>query len=151
MIPSARMQRSQARNEQLLITRIITAVVLALLLLLGAVGASHSEIEGASSSPLMVSTLLDPHVTSGEDGGAVTEQLAGAADDKTAGILVGAALCAFGVLCGLVLAIFARMLWHRRGAIYLTPRWAVLSLVPVRIIAARHGSLSLTQLGVSRT
>lgn len=151
MTSSARMQRSEVLSEQLLITRIITAVVLALLLILGAAGASHSESEGPSTSPLLVNALVDPHVTVGESGSAVDEHLAGSANDETTGVLVGAALCALGVLCGLVLVIFARMLSRRRGVVYLAPRWAALSLVPVRIIVARTGALSLTQLGLSRT
>lgn len=99
----------------------------------------------------MASTLLDPHVAPGDSGTSVDEYLTGAADAGTAGVLVGAALCALGVLCGLVLVIFARMLSRRRGVVYLAPRWAALSLVPVRIIVARTGALSLTQLGLSRT
>lgn len=151
MMSSTQVQPSKVLSEQLLITRIITAVGLALLLLLGAAGASHSESEGASSSLLMASTLLDPHVAPGDSGTSVDEYLTGAADDGTAGVLVGVALCALGVLCGLVLVIFARMLSRRRGVVYLAPRWAAPSLVPARIIVAPTGALSLTQLGLSRT
>lgn len=150
MISSAQVQPSRVLSEQLLITRIITAVGLALLLLLGAAGASHSESEGASSSLLVASTLLDPHVASGETGSTVDEHLE-AADASMAGVLVGAALCALGMLCGLVLVIFARMVSRHRGVAYLAPRWMALSLVPVRIIVARAGTLSLAQLGLSRT
>lgn len=150
MVPSAQVQPSRVLSEQLLITRIITAVGLALLLLLGAAGASHSESEEASSSLLVASTLLDPHLASGEPGSTVDEHMA-AADASTAGVLVGAALCALGLLCGLVFVIFARMVSRRRGVAYLVPRWMALWLVPVRIIVARTGALSLTQLGLSRT
>ncbi|MFS2280639.1 hypothetical protein V2S04_07420 [Microbacterium sp. OR21] len=151
MISSARTQRLEILSQRLLITRIITALVLALLLILSAAGASHSESEGTWTSPLLVNALVDPHVTVGEGGSTIDEHLAGSADDESTGILVGAALCALGVLCGLVLVIFARMLSRRRGVVYLAPRWAALSLVPVRLIAAPTGALSLTQLGLSRT
>lgn len=136
------------RRDRLVITKIVTALGILMLLLLGAADASHSEAVDASASQ-GVAALVDAHTVVPGDG--VAEEEAVVAVDQISGLLAGAAVCALGVLCGLALVIFARQWLRRRGLVSRAPSWPVLvpsfghTAVPYRF------TLSLTQLGISRT
>ena len=62
MVSSARTPRSTTLNEQLLIMRLITSVGLALLLMLGLAATGHTEADGSTPVPLVISGFMDPHV-----------------------------------------------------------------------------------------
>ena len=65
--------------------------------------------------------------------------------------LAGAALCVFGVLCGLTFLVALRTLWRRRISPVLSEVSRVPSLLAVPALRAHPVVLSLTQLGLSRT
>ena len=150
MVSSARNLQSATLNEQLLIMRLITSVGLALLLMLGLAATAHTELDGAAPVPLMVSELMDPHVEPVLDAAAAHEAVA---DGSWSGsnALVGAALCVFGVLCGLTFMVALRTLWRRRISPVLSEVSRVPSLLAVPALRAHPVVLSLTQLGLSRT
>lgn len=151
MALSLRTRRAEDSREGLLITRIITALVLALLLLLGAFGTAHSESEGSSASSPWVTTSVDAHVTAGVEPDAATDPVGVFATAETGGVLVGAALCALGVLCGLALVIFVRRLLRHPAPAFRSRREAPRAPLAARIVTDRATALSLTQLGLSRT
>ncbi|MCC4268925.1 MULTISPECIES: hypothetical protein [Microbacterium] len=155
MTPTTRTQRAAVLSERLLITRIVTALGLALLLMLGIAAAGHLETDGTTPVPLGMSALVDPHVeplsggaTDARDG---REQQTVVGESSGASALMGAALCVLGMLCGLVLAVLTYRLWRSR---VLPDRgiWPrVLSLFPHPSTISRVSILSLTQLSISRT
>jgi hypothetical protein len=151
MMSSARNPRSVTLNEQLLIMRLITSVGLALLLMLGLAATAHTELEGAAPVPLVVSGLMDPHVV--EPVAETTAEHEAVADSSWSGsnVLVGAALCVFGVLCGLTFMVALRRLWRRRMPPVLGAAPRMRSLIPASAAQAHPIVFSLTQLGLSRT
>ena len=150
MVSSARIPRSATLNEQWLIMRLITSIGLALLLMLGLAATAHSESSEAASIPLMVSGLMDPHVAPVADAPAEHEEV-GSGAWSGSNALAGAALCVFGVLCGLTFMVALRRLWHRRMPPVLREAPRVPSLFPAPALSAHPVVLSLTQLGLSRT
>ena len=100
MVSSARTPRSTTLNEQLLIMRLITSVGLALLLMLGLAATGHTEADGSTPVPLVISGFMDPHVEPVADAPVEHEAVAGGVVSGP-NALVGAALCMLGVLCGL--------------------------------------------------
>lgn len=130
--------------------RLITSAGLAFLLMLGIAASTHTQMEGsASETPGMsVSDANADLVGSGV--GAEPEGSIDILSESDA--LLGAAMCVFGVLCGLTLMVFTRRLLNRG---MFPERRDVVSRGPsmIRASAARpHRSvLSLTQLGLSRT
>jgi hypothetical protein len=140
-------------GERLLIMKLITSVGLAVLLLLGVAAAGHAESDGSASVPLAVTVLMDPHVDAVGNGAesAKPEHAAVVAGSQGISALAGAALCILGVLCGLVFAVIVRRLWGRRTLPDSTLRPHPLSLIVLPFARPRAASLSLTQLGLSRT
>ena len=151
MVSSVRNSQSVTLNEQLLIMRLITSVGLALLLMLGLAATAHTELEGAAPVPLVVSGLMDPHVV--EPVAETTAEHEAVADSSWSGsnVLVGAALCVFGVLCGLTFMVALRRLWRRRMPPVLGAAPRMRSLIPASAAQAHPIVFSLTQLGLSRT
>lgn len=150
MVSSAQNSQSVTLNEQLLIMRLITSVGLALLLMLGLAATAHTELAGAAPVPLVVSGLMDPHVEPVADVEAAHEAVA---DGSWSGsnALVGAALCVFGVLCGLTFMVSLRRLWRRRMPPVLGAAPRMSSLLPASAARVHPIVFSLTQLGLSRT
>ncbi len=130
--------------------RLITSVGLTLLLMLGLAATAHTEFPGAAPVPLLASELMDPHV---EPVAVVTAADEAVTDGSlpNSNALIGAALCVFGVLCGLTFAVGLRRLWRRRMTPILgaAPRMSL--LVPAPAALSHPIVFSLTQLGLSRT
>jgi hypothetical protein len=147
MVFPARSVKSALLSERLLKTRLLTSVGLALLLLLGVAVSTHGEMDMASD-PRSLSASVSPHIdAAGVDAG----HEATAVTMSESGALVGAALCVFGMLCGLTLLVFARRLLSRRipTTVGVSAR---LTLMLPAVAARRHAAVrSLTQLGISRT
>ncbi len=145
MISAARTQDAVILSERLLITRIITGVALALLLIVGAWMATH--IEPAATPPTASSTTeqMDAHIAPIATGAPVTDQ------GTTSPTLQGIAVCVLGVLCGLLLVVMNRWL-HRtprpQPESGLLPLLRVLSPAPS---PPRAAAFTLTQLSISRT
>ena len=150
MVSSARTPRSVTLNEQLLIMRLITSVGLALLLMLGLAATAHTEADGSTPVPLVISGLMDPHVEPVADAPAEHEAVAGGGFSGS-NALVGAALCMLGVLCGLTFMVVLRGLWRRRMPPVLGDGPRRPSLLPAPAARAHPIVFSLTQLGLSRT
>ncbi|MDN8549598.1 hypothetical protein PUW81_010825 [Microbacterium sp. NM3R9] len=150
MASSARIQRPVTLSERWLIMRLITSVGLALLLMIGLTATAHTESEGSPPIPLVVSGLMDPHVEPVADAPVEHEEVASGARSGS-DALAGAALCVFGVLCGLMFMVALRRLWRRRMPLVLTEvsRGPALLLMPA--LRTNPVVLSLTQLGLSRT
>lgn len=150
MVSSVRTSRSATLNEQLLIARLITSVVLALLLIFGAAVSAHTEQEGAASASLLLSGVIDPHIEPATDASAAPEVVvAGSSSGSSA--LVDAALCVFGILCWLTFMVVMRKLWRRRMSPVLGDAPRMRSLLPASAVRAHPVVLSLTQLSLSRT
>lgn len=150
MVSSAPTPRSATLTEQLLIMRLITSVGLALLMMLGLAATAHTELDTAAPVPLVVSELLDSHVAPSAHTGAEHEAVA---DGSWSGsnALIGAALCVFGVLCGITFMVVLQRLWRRRMPPVLGEVSRMLSLPPASAARAHPIVFSLTQLGLSRT
>ncbi|CAI9387246.1 hypothetical protein MICABA_00825 [Microbacterium sp. T2.11-28] len=129
-------------SERLLITRIVTSVALALLLLLGVVGLGHSgpaEAGDAAASVLMVDEAL------GSTSATATTPVPASSDAESSGIL-----CAIGLFCGVMALLFLRRrLSHPQQAL-VTAREHARRIVPVSV-TRRVPTPSLTGLGISRT
>jgi len=97
-----------------------------------------------------VSGLMDPHVEPVADTTAEHEAVAGGSWSGS-NALVGAALCVFGVLCGLTFMVVLRRLWRRRMPPVLGAAPRMPSLIPASAARAHPIVFSLTQLGLSRT
>lgn len=145
MISAARTQDAVILSERLLITRIITSVALALLLIVGAWMATHTEPETAAPPASSVAEHVDAHIAPIAAGTPVMDQGTGSPT------LLGVAVCVLGVLCGLLLVVVNRWL-HRarrpqpeRG---LSPLLRALLPAPA---PPRAVAFTLTQLSISRT
>lgn len=151
MVSSAQASRSAALNEQMLIMRIITSVGLALLLMFGLAATAHSESTASTTLPLVVSGISDPHVETSRD--ASPGEYAAVTGDTGSGsdALIGAALCVFGLLCGLTFVVLLRKSWQQRMPPALGSEPRVTSLLPASAARANPVVFSLTQLGLSRT
>lgn len=141
MLPAASELPARARPERMLMAKVITAVGLALLLVVGAWSNSHGEAD------VHASLCLAPGV-SAADAGAGT----GHHDEVTAvDVLTSdAAVGGFAVLWFFaLLLLFVRML--RRGRGILLPRLLLTAATPRAGPSPAHSFLSLTELSVFRT
>ncbi len=150
MVSSARTPRAATLNEQLLIMRLIASVGLALLLMLGLAATGHTDADGPTPVPLVISGLMDPLVEPMADSPAEHEAFAGGGTSGPNAV-VGAALCMLGALCGLTLVVVLRGLWHRRTPPLLGDAPRMPSLLPAPAARPHPIVFSLTQLGLSRT
>ncbi|CDK01727.1 MULTISPECIES: hypothetical protein [Microbacterium] len=146
MIAPVSSRPSSILSERLLITKIITSVALAFFLILGAWVSTHSEQEAAAPVPVGVA-LIDSHVEAPAPAVQTIVSTYSGTDS-----LWGIAVCAFGVLCGLLLVLMATNWFHSRGR----PTHANVALAMTRVLLLapplpRKVALSLTQLSISRT
>ncbi|GAA4195468.1 hypothetical protein GCM10022219_20490 [Microbacterium oryzae] len=117
------------------------SVVLALLLVLGAWGATHIEPE-ASSAAGVTESVADPSAVS--DTPAVTE--------ASGAVGFGLAACLLGALCGLLLIVsFLRLRGRRPPGIVTAGTRRVLWLVRASSPERHSTPLTLSQLSISRT
>lgn len=145
MISAARTQDAVILSERLLITRIITSVALALLLVVGVWMATHTEPEAAAPSASSVSEHVDAHIAPIAAGAQVIDQGA------TSPTLLGVAMCVLGVLCGLLLVVVTRWLHRTRRP---QPERELLPLLRALLptpAPPRVHAFTLTQLSISRT
>lgn len=136
-------------KEQLLIMRLITTVALSLLLLFGMAATSHSEAEGITPAQFASSGVVG-FADSAEIPDLGSTQPFATADGSNA--LLGAALCALGILCGLTaIVLLLRLLWTPRMSHALCVKRS--AVPPLGAFGARTHTtaLSLIHLGVSRT
>lgn len=134
---------SAVLSERLTITRIITSVVLVLLLLLGAWGATHLDPETAPDNAA-TEVAAEASVIAVEDAAVVADA------SGTAGF--GLAACLLGAFCGLLLVLsFLRFRGrHLPGVLAVGSRrvWRR----PMRpAVARQRTTLTLSELSVSRT
>ena len=136
-------------NERLLITKIVTCLGLALLLVIGAWSAMHHEAE----NPAEVAAAVPAVAAAEQSHPAVSDAFtlpSTSQVSQASGILLGVVGCALGVLCVLIMfvAVRRRLVRSPSHLIQLSPR---LPLPP--IVSARPFTppLSLAQLSLSRT
>lgn len=133
-------------NERLLTVRLMTSIGLALLLLVGIAVAGHFEGEESTPAAAVVSSAVAP--SHPVDSAPVSAAVEGVLESD---ILVGAALCILGVLCGLALFALVRILWHRRPQPAPMATAPLQRPVPMLLAAPRVVSFTPTELGISRT
>lgn len=136
-------------SERLLIMRLITTVALSLLLLFGIAATSHSEAEGIPPAQFASAGVVDFADSAGIPDLGSTQVFA-ISDGSNA--LLGAALCALGILCGLTaIVLLLRPLWTPRMSHVLCAKRS--AVPPPGAFGARTHTtaLSLIHLGVSRT
>lgn len=146
MIAPVPSRPSRMLSERMLITKIITSATLAFFLILGAWASTRSEPEAGAPVPLSVE-LIDSHV----EAPAPAVQTIGSTYLGTDSLL-GIAVCAFVVLCGLLLVLMVTNWFHSRRR----PTYASAALAMTRVLLPapplpRKVALSLTQLSISRT
>lgn len=153
MISSPRNRPARMLNESLLTTRLITAIGLVFLLLVGGWSATHSERESPSPGAAPVVVALDEQSVAAH--GAVTGDTSATAAttgvENLGGSLMGAAAgCLFGLLCCLVLIAFTKLASRRHPSV--VPTVSPPSTAPA-VTAARLfvPTLTLSQLSISRT
>ena len=132
-------------SERLLITRIITSVVLALLLIVGAWLATHTEPEVAAPTASSVAEHVDAHIAPIAAGTQVIDQ------GTMSPAILGVAVCVLGVLCGLLLVVVTRWMHRTRRP---QPTQGLLPLLRALLptpAAPRATAFTLTQLSISRT
>lgn len=156
MLSSAPSRPLRILNERLLITKIITCLGLALLLVIGAWSAAHSEADGTVATA-EVSTIssLDAASASTITGDAEALPLSGGtiplsawADEST--LLAGAVGCLLGIFCTILLVAFLRFFVLRRHPPLIGVVARAISAHVAPIAPARQ-PLTLAQLSVSRT
>lgn len=128
-------------SEQLLITRIITSLALAVLLLLGLAGFGHGEpadnSDNASATYLVV-------------GDAATDSAPAAPEIISSPGEAVALVCAIGLFCGLVGLLLTRGARHvRTGTLMIRERRQWANRTPAG--SSSPSTPSLTTLGISRT
>lgn len=133
-------------SERLLITKIITSVALALLLIVGAwMAATHTETETAAPTASSVTEHVDAHIAPLAADAPVMDQ------GTAAPALLGVAVCVLGVLCGLLLVVVNRWLLRARRP---QPEPGLLPLLRAMMPAPappRAAAFTLTELSISRT
>ncbi|WP_029258524.1 MULTISPECIES: hypothetical protein [unclassified Microbacterium] len=131
------------------IMRLITTASLALLLLFAFAVTTHGAQDENGAAPSLTAAVVDAF---DDAAAAAQEQVLTAAPDSGTSALVGAALCALGVLCGLAVMLLRTRAAHRRA---LVTRLRAGSEALRRSSASpprpRATTLSLLQLGLSRT
>lgn len=145
MISAARTQKAVILSERLLITKIITSVALALLLIVGAWMATHTETGTVAPTASSVTEHVDAHIAPlAADAPAIDQGAAAPA-------LLGVAVCVLGVLCGLLLVVVNRWLLGARRP---QPEPGLSLLLRALLPAPappRAAAFTLTQLSISRT
>jgi len=145
MISAPRTQDAVILSERLLITRIITSVALALLLIVGAWMATHAEPEAAAPTVSSVTEHVDAHIAPIAAGTPIIDQ------GTTSPALLGVAVCVLGVLCGLLLVVVTRWLHRTRRP---QPERELMPLLRALLptpAPPRAAAFTLTQLSISRT
>jgi hypothetical protein len=146
MVASTHSQMSVGWSERLLITRIITSVGLALLLVIGAWSATHAEqqdSENGAAAPIVA--LVEMHLGVPDTS---TDSIGQTAEGT---LMLGAATCILGVLCGLLLVVvnwLLRFLGRATARGSMSPLTRVVRPAPV---IPRAATFSIAQLGISRT
>lgn len=154
MLPSLSILRSRTRSEHLLIMKLITSISLAFLLLVGfAASTTHTKAEGSSATPLAVSAMHDPHTEPvGIQPASDSLQASGTVVSSTGDhALLSTGLCLLGLLCGFVLALLIRTILRRRTLPDPLSRPIATTTLLFSTPRPRTSSLTLTQLGLSRT
>lgn len=157
MVFPAQASRSAVLGERLLITKLITSACLALLLVLGLAATSHIEMGGSIGSPMATDVVGSDSRSNGAVVAqrAATDDLGGVSSQAVVSFqsdaLLGAAMCALGILCSLAFIVLLRRLWRRTrpSPLGIMPR--VISEVFPSSARMYPRSLLLTQLGLSRT
>ncbi|WP_347123716.1 hypothetical protein [Microbacterium sp. SY138] len=128
--------------------RLITTASLALLLLFAFAVTTHGAQDENGAAPSLTAAVVDAF----DHAAAAAQEQVTAAPDSGTSALVGAALCALGVLCGLAVMLLRTRAAHRRA---LVTRLRAGSEALRRSSASpprpRATTLSLLQLGLSRT
>ena len=142
MVAPAQSQQPPLLSERLLITRIITSLGVALLLVLGVWASTHGEPGEAGA---IAASVVDVSYEQ-----ALPVDVDGTSGPLWAEVIFGATACLLGVLCGLVLiALMFRLLRQ------LSPTgFTIAPRVRFRLRALsrpRATVLTLAQLGLSRT
>ncbi|MCT1394416.1 MULTISPECIES: hypothetical protein [Microbacterium] len=156
MITSGRSRNQAASVDKLLITKIITGLGLALLLIVGAWSGGHRD---ADASPYLTATStasMETELTSYGAVGSSTHGSGGASSERllidgaSANALIGLTGCVFGLVCSFLILIVARAFVNRvpNGNRERLPRMPEMRAAPDRPFAR---TLSLTQLSLSRT
>lgn len=139
-------------SERLLITRIITALGVALMLVIGVWSATHAEADRASES---ASTAVSASVAA-TDAAAPASDRAAAAADQVASVpdesrtLLDIVACLLGVFCGIVLLTLRRCFGMRAGAGSIRLRRSPMSRI-LPHARAYVPAPTLAQLALSRT
>lgn len=140
-------------SERLLITRIITALGVALMLVIGVWSAAHAEADRASesaSATVAEAVSASKGAASASDHPTVVDDTAGASAPDEPQTLLGLAACLLGVVCGIVLLSLLRRFGVHAGAGSIRRRPS-----PVTRIVARARAFvpapTLAQLALSRT
>lgn len=145
MVPSARTLRSVMLSERLLLMRLITSIGLTLLLMWGVAAAGHAEGEGVGAHLAVANAELPPHAPSG----AGSEHRAFAEPTSSRDALEALALCALGVLCGLVFTVLIRVRRQYRPVPH-GRRPRLVREPAMRLIRTRMVTLTLPELSVFR-
>lgn len=154
MLPSLPTLRSGLADDYLLIMKIITSVGLAILLLVGfAASSTHTKAEGPLGVTAAASAMHDPYTESvapiATEGSALGfgTVVSSVGDDA----LLAAGLCLLGLLCGLVLVLLIRAILRRRPLPDPLSRPLIAKSLLVSTPRPNASTLTLTQLGLSRT
>lgn len=129
--------------------RLITSIGLSVLLIFGVAATAHGEFDsigvGASTAADLVGSPDETALVDPDESEVV-------ASPSGTNALVGAALCALGILCGLTaLLLLLRVLWQPplSSLLRAEPRFGTPPTAP--IVRPRATAITLTQLGLSRT
>jgi len=158
MIAPVSSRPSTMLSERLLITKIITGVGLALMLIIGMWSGAHSETEKFPASHAATVTASDDNTATVDSSLAVgaSDAASGAADrtgasaDESGGALFGLGGCVLGIFCALLLIALKRLSTHRVQSRVVT----VVSRTIARLATTSRPftpSLTLAQLSLSRT
>ncbi|MEU4015089.1 hypothetical protein AB0E56_07430 [Microbacterium sp. NPDC028030] len=142
MLPTSPDRIPRARDERVLVARIITAVGLALLLVVGAWSTSHGTAD-LHATLCLAAGVSDPTSTASGTGSATDTPAVDAVSSD-------AALCLIAALCVVALVLLFRRLVDRRRGLHLThaPRTTAPPRAGPRILVP---ALTLAQLSISRT
>ncbi|WP_156153155.1 hypothetical protein [Microbacterium oxydans] len=157
MVVHARTRNCASRADEFLITKIITALGLALLLVVGAWPGGHRDATDATpylsaTSSSSLGTTSTGHVSAGS-----SESVAGAAaeqfvtGDAANDIMIGVAGCLLGIICCFLVLIITRTFRRHVPSSHIRerlPRAPSLAAMTGRLFALPP---SLTQLSLSRT
>lgn len=146
MYSTSRLSQTRTLNERLLITKIITGLGLALMVMVGSWSGTHDGTERSFPAAAHVVEMEQHQSSSAADDSAVAAAWVTAADD----VLLAAAGCVLGILCVLVLCAVLRNFVLRSSPriVQVSPRTGASLAVSARFFAP---TLSLIELSLSRT